>query len=74
VHPNDVAAADLVTGGWAHVSLRRATITARVLVTEVIPPGTVFLPMRWGAAQPNPCEANRLMHDLCCPRSRQPEL
>jgi hypothetical protein len=30
--------------------------------------------MHWGAAQPNPCEANRLMHDLCCPRSRQPEL
>jgi ferredoxin-nitrate reductase len=74
VHPDDAGAAGLEDGGWAHVTSRRATIAARVLVTDAIRPGTVFLPMHWGAAQPNPCEANRLMHDLCCPRSRQPEL
>ncbi len=74
VHPADAAAAGLVDGGWAEVGSRRATIAARVLVSDGIRQGTVFLPMHWGAAQPNPCEANRLMHDLCCPRSRQPEL
>jgi ferredoxin-nitrate reductase len=74
VHPTDAAAAGLVDGGWAQVGSRRATIAARVLVSDGIRQGTVFLPMHWGAAQPNPCEANRLMHDLCCPRSRQPEL
>jgi ferredoxin-nitrate reductase len=30
--------------------------------------------MHWGASQPNPCEANRLMHELGCPHSSQPEL
>ena len=74
VHPDDARAAGLCDGGWAQVCSRRATITARVLITDGIRPGTVFLPMHWGASQPNPCEANRLMHDLCCPRSRQPEL
>jgi ferredoxin-nitrate reductase len=74
VHPSDAATAGLVSDDWARVTSRRATITARVRVTNAIRAGTVFLPMHWGAAQPNPCEANRLMHDLCCPRSRQPEL
>jgi ferredoxin-nitrate reductase len=45
-----------------------------VLVTEAIRVGTVFLPMHWGASQPEACEANRLMHALGCPVSKQPEL
>jgi ferredoxin-nitrate reductase len=49
-------------------------VTARVLVTERIRQGTVFLPMHWGAAQEQACEANRLMHALGCPISQQPEL
>jgi ferredoxin-nitrate reductase len=43
-------------------------------VCERIRPGTVFLPMHWGSAQPQACEANRLMHELGCPISGQPEL
>jgi ferredoxin-nitrate reductase len=34
----------------------------------------VFLPMHWGASQTQACEANRLMHELGCPLSKQPEL
>jgi ferredoxin-nitrate reductase len=49
-------------------------VQAKVRVTERIRPGTVFLPMHWGASQPNACEANRLMHEEGCPHSKQPEL
>jgi ferredoxin-nitrate reductase len=74
VHPRDGASHGLVDGGWAEVRSRRGAISARVQITDLIRPGTVFLPMHWGASQPNPCEANRLMHELACPHSKQPEL
>ncbi|WP_216912751.1 MULTISPECIES: nitrate reductase [unclassified Synechococcus] len=74
VHPADARAHGLVDGGRAQVSSRRAAVTARVLVTDRIRQGTVFLPMHWGAAQEQACEANRLMHALGCPISQQPEL
>jgi ferredoxin-nitrate reductase len=74
VHPEDAAAAALEEGGWASIRSRRGVVTAAVEITERIRPGTVFLPMHWGASQPEACEANRLMHELGCPLSRQPEL
>jgi ferredoxin-nitrate reductase len=74
VHPQDAERHALTDGAMAEVCSRRGTITARVQVSERIRPGTVFLPMHWGASQPNPCEANRLMHELGCPHSSQPEL
>ncbi len=74
VNPVDAAAAGLVDGGWATVCSRRGAVAAPVRITERIRPGTVFLPMHWGASQPEACEANRLMHELGCPLSKQPEL
>lgn len=74
VHPGDAGRHGLEDGAWARVSSRRGSLTAKVLVTDRIRPGTVFLPMHWGAAQANACEANRLMHALACPISHQPEL
>ena len=74
VHPADAERHGLSDGGLAEVASRRATVTARVQVTEQIRPGTVFLPMHWGASQEEPCEANRLMHEQACPQSKQPEL
>jgi ferredoxin-nitrate reductase len=74
VNPADARAHGLVDGERAEVSSRRGAVTARVLVTDRIRQGTVFLPMHWGAAQEPACEANRLMHALGCPISRQPEL
>ena len=56
------------------MSSRRGCISAKVTVTERIRPGTVFLPMHWGASQDNACEANRLMHEQACAHSKQPEL
>lgn len=74
VHPRDAERFGLVEGAMARVHSRRAAVEAKVRVSERIRPGTVFLPMHWGASQPQPCEANRLMHEESCPHSKQPEL
>ncbi len=74
VHPSDAAVCGLVEGDLARVSSRRGSVRVPVRLTEGIRPGVVFLPMHWGASQPEACEANRLMHELACPLSRQPEL
>ncbi len=74
VHPDDAARYGLAADRPVRVRSRRGAVEARLRITEAIRPGTVFLPMHWGAAQPNPCEANRLMHELACPVSGQPEL
>jgi ferredoxin-nitrate reductase len=74
VHPSDAAAFGLVDGAIARVASRRGGVRVPVRLTETIRPGVVFLPMHWGASQPEACEANRLMHELGCPLSRQPEL
>jgi ferredoxin-nitrate reductase len=75
VHPSDAARAGLVDGAWAQVRSRRGAVSVKVQITERIRPGTVFLPMHWGASQGElACEANRLMHELGCPISKQTEL
>jgi ferredoxin-nitrate reductase len=74
VHPSDAAGHGLVDGAMAEVISRRGAVTAKVAVSERIRPGTVFLPMHWGASQPQACEANRLMHEQACSHSKQPEL
>jgi len=74
VNPQDAASYGLHDGALAAVTSRRADIQVRVQISERIRPGTVFLPMHWGASQPEPCEANRLMHDQADPISKQPEL
>ncbi|MDM7937255.1 MAG: nitrate reductase [Cyanobium sp. CZS 48M] len=74
IHPADAERCQLVDGGQARVSSRRGSLSVKVQITDRIRPGTVFLPMHWGAAQDQACEANRLMHALGCPISKQPEL
>jgi ferredoxin-nitrate reductase len=74
VHPHDARSHGLEDGAMAQVMSRRGRVQARVQVTERIRRGTVFLPMHWGASQTTPCEANRLMHELACDHSKQPEL
>jgi ferredoxin-nitrate reductase len=74
VHPSDAASHGLSDGAIAEVTSRRGCISAKVTVTDRIRPGTVFLPMHWGASQENACEANRLMHEQACAHSKQPEL
>jgi ferredoxin-nitrate reductase len=74
VHPSDAERHSLVDGAMAWVQSRRGQVCAKVAVRQSIRPGTVFLPMHWGANQPQSCEANALMHELACPLSKQPEL
>ncbi|WP_255088303.1 MULTISPECIES: molybdopterin oxidoreductase family protein [unclassified Synechococcus] len=74
VNPGDASRHGLENGALARISSRRGALEVKVLVTDRIRPGTVFLPMHWGASQANACEANRLMHEQACPISRQPEL
>jgi ferredoxin-nitrate reductase len=54
--------------------LPRGSVRVPVQLSEAIRPGVVFLPLHWGTSQPQACEANRLMHELGCPLSKQPEL
>ena len=74
VNPLDAERVGLNEGDWAEIRSRRGMVCARVQISKKIRPGTVFLPMHWGASQQNHCEANRLMHELGCPYSKQPEL
>ena len=74
VHPSDAQPLGLVDGATARVCSRRGSVRVPVRLSEAIRPGVVFLPMHWGASQPEACEANRLMHELGCPLSKQPEL
>jgi ferredoxin-nitrate reductase len=74
VNPGDASRHGLENGALARISSRRGALEVKVLVTDRIRPGTVFLPMHWGSSQANACEANRLMHEQACPISRQPEL
>jgi ferredoxin-nitrate reductase len=43
-------------------------------ITKAIAPGTVFVPMHWGALWADNAEANALTHPEACPSSLQPEL
>jgi ferredoxin-nitrate reductase len=74
VNPADAERHGIDHGTVATVRSRRGAVQARVRVTDRIRTGTVFLPMHWGASQPTSCEANRLMHELGCSISKQPEL
>jgi ferredoxin-nitrate reductase len=74
VHPSDASPLGLADGAMAWVRSRRGCVRVPVKFSEAIRPGVVFLPMHWGASQPEACEANRLMHELGCPLSKQPEL
>jgi ferredoxin-nitrate reductase len=74
IHPNDALAHGLADGGMARVHSRRGSVSVRVQVTPRIRPGTLFLPMHWGASQVLACEANLLTHEQACPHSLQPEL
>ncbi|HAO13028.1 MAG TPA: hypothetical protein DCQ51_18115, partial [Planktothrix sp. UBA8407] len=53
---------------------RRGSCQFPAKVTAFIAPGTVFVPMHWGALWAADAEANNLTHPHACPDSHQPEL
>jgi ferredoxin-nitrate reductase len=59
---------------WVEVRSRRGWAKFQAKVTSAISPGTVFVPMHWGALWADNAEANALTHPEACPDSKQPEL
>jgi len=74
INTDDADRHGLADGDVALLTSRRGSLQARVQVSAQIRPGTVFLPMHWGASQLHACEVNRLMHEQACEHSQQPEL
>ncbi len=74
VHPRDARKLGVDDGGWVEVRSRRGYARLLAKVTKAIAPGTVFMPMHWGALWADDAEVNRLTHPETCPDSLQPEL
>jgi ferredoxin-nitrate reductase len=74
IHPRDAANLDIQDQGWVEVRSRRGKAQFSVKVTKAIAPGTVFVPMHWGALWAERAEVNTLTHAESCPISLQPEL
>jgi ferredoxin-nitrate reductase len=74
IHPRDAASLGIEEGGLVEVRSRRGSARFPAKVTAAIAPGTVFVPMHWGALWADNAEANSLTHPAACPDSRQPEL
>ena len=68
MHPNDAAKLALEMGDWVDVSSRRGKITARLLVTQRSPEGTIFIPFHFAEAA-----ANALTHNLLDERAKIPD-
>ncbi|MGL6284763.1 MAG: molybdopterin oxidoreductase family protein, partial [Microcoleaceae cyanobacterium] len=74
VHPRDAEKLGVADQSWLIVRSRRGEGKFQVKVTRAIAPGTVFVPMHWGALWAEDAEANNLTHHHACPDSKQPEL
>lgn len=74
IHPRDASKLGIEDENWVEVRSRRGTCRFPAKVTKAIAPGTVFVPMHWGALWADNAEANALTHPQACPDSLQPEL
>jgi ferredoxin-nitrate reductase len=74
IHPRDATALGIIDNQWLEVRSRRGKARFPAKITKAIAPGTVFVPMHWGALWALDSEANVLTHPESCPDSRQPEL
>lgn len=74
IHPRDAHNWNIEEGMLVEVRSRRGMGRFRARVTKAIAPGTVFVPMHWGALWADDAEANTLTHPEACPISLQPEL
>ncbi|HBL58835.1 MAG TPA: nitrate reductase catalytic subunit [Cyanobacteria bacterium UBA8803] len=74
IHPRDAQKLGIQEGTWVEVRSRRGAARFPARVTKAIAPGTVFVPMHWGALWADHAEANALTHPESCPDSLQPEL
>ena len=74
IHPRDARHLQIEQDDWVEVRSRRGRVQVKARVTAAIAPGTVFLPMHWGALWAEAAEANVLTHPEACPDSLEPEL
>jgi len=74
IHPRDAEKYGISAGDWVVVRSRRGMARFQAEVTKAIAPGTLFIPMHWGALWGEDTEANALTHGASCPDSKQPEL
>lgn len=74
IHPKDAQKLGITDQAWVEVRSRRGMARFPAKLTKAIAPGTVFVPMHWGALWANQAEANALTHPEACPDSKQPEL
>jgi ferredoxin-nitrate reductase len=74
IHPRDAGKLNIVDKDLVEIRSRRGFTRFPALVTKAIAPGTVFVPMHWGALWAENAEANLLTHPEACPISLEPEL
>lgn len=74
IHPKDAEKLGIITGEMVEVRSRRGSGRFPARITKAIAPGTVFVPMHWGALWADEAEANSLTHPEACPISLEPEL
>ena len=74
INPKNAQKLGIEEGTKVEVRSRRGLSTFPARITEAIVPGTVFVPMHWGALWTDDGEANLLTHPESCPISLEPEL
>jgi ferredoxin-nitrate reductase len=74
IHPRDAERLGIEEQTWVEVRSRRGMSRFLSKVTKAISPGTVFVPMHWGALWADNGEVNALAHSEACPISLEPEL
>ena len=74
IHPKDARKLNIEAEMLVEVRSRRGAARFPARITEAIAPGTVFVPMHWGALWTDNGEANLLTHPESCPISLEPEL
>jgi ferredoxin-nitrate reductase len=74
MNPIDAQHLQVQSGDWVEVRSRRGAARLKVVVTQYIRKGVLFIPMHWGALWADAAECNALTHPAVCPISLQPEL
>jgi ferredoxin-nitrate reductase len=74
IHPQDAKKLNIEEKTIVEVQSRRGMGRFTARITKAIVPGTVFVPMHWGALWADNAEANVLTHPEACPISLEPEL
>ena len=74
INPRDANRLGITENMLVEVRSVRGKARFPALITTAIRPGTLFVPMHWGALWADQAEANSLTHSEACPVSAQPEL